>query len=244
MIESFLTQNMITRGETAIGDYLRTSQSDFGNIWKETFSDLLIDFDTMGLKIRQLCERLLLQTSVTKTAAFTGTLSSQDYAQRMRLVIPVSAMTSSKVAIFTLQGTDDNGTTYFDIEMVADDGATGTTHTISAIAIGNESKSYVITRLYEKYRLKLVSMTASTITYSAYMIEEVYTTLHRDITRRKIYETLMGQDRDLYMIKFEEYADKYNSRLAEGRFRVDYSDDNVISEAEGDKHIANIRFGV
>lgn len=241
MIESFLTQNLITRGETAVGDYLRTSQSDFSNIWKEMFADLLIDFDTMDLKIRQLCERLSLQTSVTKTAAFTGTISKQDYAQRMRLVIPVSAITGN--AVFTLQGTDDSGSNYFDIEMVADDGTSGTTHTISAIAIDNDSNSYVITRLYEKYRLKLISI-GTTVTYTAYMIEEVYTTLHRDLTRRKIYETLMGEDRDLYMVKFEEYSDKYKARLAEGRFRVDYSDDGDISEAEGDKHISTIRFGV
>ena len=241
MIESFLTQNMITRGETAIGDYLRTGQSDFSNIWKESFGDLLIDFDTMGLKIRQLCERLSLQTSVTKTAAFNGTLSDQDYAQRMRLVIPVSAITGS--AVFTLQGTDDEGSTYADIQLVADDGSSNTTVTISAVATGNSSNSYVITRLYEKYRLQLISVT-TTVTYSAYMIEEVYTTLHRDLTRRKIYETLMGADRDLYVVKFEEYSNKYNARLSEGRFRVDYSDDGAISEAEGDKHIANIRFGL
>ena len=241
MVESYLTENIIERGETAIGDYLRTGQSDFSDIWKETFADMLLDLDTMDLKIRQLCERLSLQTSVTKTAAFTSSISSQDYAQRMRLVIPVSDITGA--AVFTLQGSDDSGTTYYDITMVADDGTSGTTHTISAAAIGNDANSYVITRLYEKYRLKLISI-ATTITYTAYMIEEIYTTLHRDLTRRKIYETLMGQDRDLYMVKFEEYSDKYKSRLAEGRFRVDYSDDDEISEAEGGKHFANIRFGV
>jgi len=241
MVESFLTQNMITRGETAIGDYLITGQSDFSNIWKETFADMLLDLDTMDLTIRQLCERLSLQTSVTKTAAFTGALSDQDYAQRMRLVISVSVATDD--AVFTLQGTDDSGSNYYDITMVADDGTSGTTHTISTAATGNSANSYAITRLYEKYRLKLISIDTTT-TYEAYMIEEVYTTLHRDLTRRKIYETLMGEDRDLYMVKFEEYSDKYKARLAEGRFRVDYSDDGDISEAEGDKHISTIRFGV
>jgi hypothetical protein len=239
MVESFLTQNLLTRGETAIGDYLRTSQSDYSNIWKETFADLLLDLDTMGLKIRQLCERLSLQTSVTKTAAFNGTISSQDYAQRMRLVIPVSAVTGD--AVFTLQGSDDSGTNYYDIQLVSDDGTAGTTVTISTAATGNSANSYVITRLYEKYRLKLISI-GTTVTYTGYLIEEVYTTLHRDITRRKIYETLMAQDRDLYMIKFEEYAEKYNNRLAEARLRVDYTDDDFISKEEGEKRIANIRF--
>jgi len=239
MVESFLTQNLIVRGETAIGDYLRTSQSDFANIWKETFADLLLDLDTVGLKIRQLCERLSLQTSVTKTAAFNGAISSQDYAQRMRLVIPVSAITGD--AVFTLQGSDDDGTTWTAVTMVADGGTSATTHTISAAATGNSANTYVITRLYEKYRLQLISI-GTTVTYTAYMIEEVYTTLHREMTRRKIYETLMAQDRDVYMIKFEEYANKYKDRLAEARLRVDYTDDGDISREEGEKRIANIRF--
>ena len=172
MVESFLTQNLLTRGETAIGDYLRTGQSDYSNIWKESFADMLLDFDTMDLNIRQLCERLSLQASVTKTAAFTGAISDQDYAQRMRLVIPVSAITGS--AVFTLQGSDDEGSNYEDITMVADDGDSGTTHTISAIATGDRSNSYIITRMYEKYRLKLISI-GTTITYTAYMIENIYT---------------------------------------------------------------------
>ncbi len=241
MIESFLTQNMLVRGETSIADYLETGQSNYGNITKESFADLLLDFDSMGLEIRQLCERLSLQTSATKTAVFNGTKSKQDYAQRMRLVIPVSVVTGS--AIFTLQGTDDEGVTYADIEMISDNGDSGTTKTISAVAIGDDANSFSITRLYEKYRLQLISI-GTTVTYTAYLIEEVYTSLHRDRTRANIYRSLMANEGDIWSGKFEEYELKYNKRLSEGRYRVDYTDDGEISKAEGDKIIRNVRFSL
>ena len=188
MVESFVTQNLLTRGETSIADYLETGQSNYANLWKESFADLLLDLDAKGLKIKQLCERLSLQTSVTKTAAFSGSISSEDFAQRMRLVIPVSVLTGN--AIFTLQGTDDSGTTWADIEMIADDGTSATTHTISAVAIGDDANSYFFTRLYTKYRLKLISI-GTTVTYIGYLIEEVYTSLHRDRTRANIYRSII-----------------------------------------------------
>jgi hypothetical protein len=200
---------------------------------------MLIDFDEKGLKIRQLCERLSLQTSVTKTAAFNGSLSNQDYAQRMRLVIPVSNITGN--AVFTLQGSDDEGSNYYAISLVADDGTESTTQTISATATGNDSNSYLITRLYEKYRVQLISI-GTTVTYSAYMIEEVYTVLHRYRTLANIYRSLMASGDDVYMNKFQDYLEKYERKLADGRFRVDYTDDDTISETEGDRIISNIRF--
>ncbi len=239
MVESFVTQNLLTRGETLIGSYLTTGQSDYGNILKESFADMLLDLDSMGLKIPQLCERLSLQASITKTAAFNGSASSEDFAQRMRLVIPASVVTGS--AVFTLQGTDDNGTTYADIEMISDNGDSGTTKTITTAAIGDDANSYLITKLYKKYRLQLISIT-TTVTYIGYMIEEVYTALHRDRTRANIYRSLMATGDDIWITKFEEYEIKYNKRLADGRFRYDYTDDGVISEAEGEVATNTVRF--
>jgi len=241
MVESFLTQAMITATETSLGDYLITGQSDYSNIWKRSFSDMLLDLDSMDLDTRQLCERLSLQAAVTKTAAFNGAISKEDFAHRMRLVIPVSVATDD--AVFTLQGTDDNGTTWAGIEMVADDGTSATTHTISTAAIGDDSNSYLIMKLYKQYRLQLISIDTTT-TYSAYLIEELYTTLHRDKTIADIYKTVKAASGDNWQEKWEAYELMYQKRLSQGRFRVDYSDDNEISEAEGDKIWPNVRFGL
>ncbi len=241
MIESYLTEELLTKGETAISDYLRTSQTDFKDLRQEAFSDMLLDFDAMGLTIHQLCERLILQDTFTtgKSAAFSGTITDEDFAQRMRLVIPVSTVTS---AVFTLQGTDDNGTNYNDIELISDDNSAATTVTISSIAIGDDANSYLITRLYKQYRLKLIS--ATSVIYTAYMIEDVYTALHRDKTRAFVYRTLMSTEGDIWLEKKTEYDNSYKERLASGRFRVDYTDDSKISKVEGEKIISNIRFSL
>ena len=239
MIESFVDQNMITGVETSIGDYLETGQSDYSNIWKRAFTNILLDFDSMDLDVRQLCERLSLQTSVTKTAAFNGTISDEDFARRMRLVIPVSAVTGD--AVFTLQGTDDGGSNYFDITLISNDGTAGTTVTISSAAIGDSANSYVLTRPYKKYRLQLISI-GTTVTYTGYMIEEVYTSLHLERTIADIYKTVKATAGDNWQDKWEAYELMYRKRLAEGRFRVDYSDDNAISESESEKRSNKIRF--
>jgi len=240
MIETFLTENMVTRGEPALADYLRSGQSDFSSLRFEALTDLITDLIDSGFNVKRLCKRLSLQTSVTKTAAYTGALSDEDYAQRMRLVIDVTDITDN--AVFTLQGTDDDGTNYYDISLIDDSNNSATTKTISAEATGNDANSYIITRPYKKYRLKLVSI-GTTITYSAYMIEEIYTTLHRDKTRSNIYQSLMAEQGDVWEGKYRQYLDKYEQRLSSARFIIDNDDDGTISQAEGDMDIAtNIVF--
>jgi len=243
MIETYLTEQLLTKGETAISDYLRTSQSTFVDLRQEAFSDMLLDFDAMGLTITQLCERLGLQlTEVTKTAAFDSAISDEDFAQRMRLVISVPSISISPAATFTLQGTDNNGTTYNDIELISDDNTAATSVVISAAASGDDANSYLITRLYKKYRLQLTAVLS--VTYTAYMIEDVYTALHRDKARMNIYRTLMSTEDDIWDRKAQLYENLYKDRLATGRFRVDYTDDDKISRTEGERIISNIRFGL
>src|SRR3972149_3882450 len=130
MIESYVTQNMITRGETALGDYLRSSQTDFGNVWREAFSDLMTDLINRNVEIRRLCKRFYLEsTALTKTAPYDGVISDEDFGQRLRLVIPITAITGT--GVFTLQGTDDEGVNYFDISMVSDSGASSVTMSVT-----------------------------------------------------------------------------------------------------------------
>ncbi|KKK61249.1 hypothetical protein LCGC14_3016200, partial [marine sediment metagenome] len=107
--------------------------------------------------------------------------------------------------------------------------------------IGDSSNSYLITKLYKKYRLKLISIGVS-ITYSAYMIEEIYTSLHRDKARANIYRSLTATEGDVWQGKFDEYIERYNSRMSTGKFVIDISDDESISEGEGEVHIQNVRF--
>src|SRR3989304_766403 len=239
MIESYLTQAMVIRGETALGDYLRTGQTDFGNIRKEAFTDLMSDCINRGIDIKRLCKRLYLEsTALTKTAAYDGVISDQDYAQRMRLIIPVTANTGD--AVFTLQGTDDEGVNYFDIALVSDDGTSGTTVTITDNQ--PDDYSYLLTSLYKKYRLKLISI-GTTITYSKpYVIEEIYTTLHREKTRSNIYRSLISDMGDDFKGKYDLYQECYNKLLTEAKMVYDVGDDEEITEDEAKRESQNIVF--
>ena len=243
MIESFLTQNKIVAGETAIGDYLETGQSDYSKIWRESYGEMVQDFIDQGFITRLLCKRLSLQAAVTKTAAFDGAISSRDYAQRVRVVISVSAITGS--AIFTLQGTDDgteDSPTYEDVYLIGDDSASATTKTITTAAIGDNANTYLITRPYKQYRLRLISI-GTTVTYSAYMIEEVYTNLHRDKARAHIYRSLMATQDDVWEEKYTRYRNDYQERLNSGRFYYDADDDDTLEEAESQIDVQNeVRF--
>lgn len=225
---------MVIRGETALGDYLRSSQSDFSKIMEESFTDLQSDLINMNFKVRELCKRLSVQTSVTKTSTFTGTITSQDYAQRRRLVITVTDCDGEFG--FTLQGSDDDGTTYYDVSIVADDSGSSISFTSSG------ESSFLINDLYKKYRLNIISA-GTTITYSAYMIEEIYTSLHRDRTRANIYRSLIRETGDNYENKYNLYENLYKEKLMQGKFIVDYDTDGSISESEGEQHILqDIRF--
>ena len=235
MIESFLTQNMIIRGETAIADYLRTGQSDYGDIRKEAFADLQMDLINRGYALRRLCKRLYIEeTALTKTAAYTGALSDEDFAQRMRLVISVTDKTGT--GGFTLQGTDDEGTNYTDISLISDDETQGTTVIITTTG----TYSYLLTSLYKKYRLKVISA-GTTVTYTSYMIEEVYTHIHREKTRANIYRSLISSSPE-YTDKMNLYLNEYNRLLIEGVKIIDVGDDGDISEGEADQQPLNIIF--
>ena len=76
------------------------------------------------------------------------------------------------------------------------------------------------------------------------MIEEIYTVLHRDKTRANIYRSLKATEDDIWNNKSDSYELMYRDRLATGRLRVDYTDDQEISRTEGEKVISNIRFSV
>ena len=230
MIESYLTSEMVVQGEPALDDYLRSTQTDFDDIKQESFGDLLKDLIDQNLKLKKLCTPLSLNTSVTKTAAFNSTLSDEDFAQRLRLVIKVTAITGD--AVFTLQGTDDAGVNYTSISIVDNDVSSATSHTISAIG----TYSYSLTNLYDKYRLQLISI-GTTITYSAYLIEEAYTTMHREKTRMKIFGSLIANGGDVWESKYKYYEQSYLGMIATTKFTYDSDESGDIGEDEGEGNI-------
>ena len=219
MVETYLTDQLVIKGNPSLDDYRRTDSASFQDVIDECWGDVVSDLIDMGLDVKRIYKKLSLQTSVTKTAAFTGTLSDEDYANRRRLLISVTTLTGT--AVIKLSGTDDS--TYYEIE----------TYTITET--GNYN--YRISKLYKKYRLDLVSV-GTTITYSSDLIEDSFTDLHRDLTRSRIYEDLWSsQNETSYNDKADMYRKRYEQRLNTLKFSYDSDDSGDIVEDEGENKI-------
>lgn len=228
MIKSFLTQEMVIQGEPALDDYLRSDQVNFDDIKLEAFQDMVKDFVDMNLILRRLSVPLAVQASQTLTATADGTITDEDYAQRGRLEIKATAITGT--AIFQLEGTNDGGTVYYPVELVDINGNVSETLTIMATG----TYVYFLNGYYKKYRFNLESA-PTTITYSANLYENIFTILHRDKTRAKIYKSLKAIQGDLWDGKYKEYLDNYERMLTNSKWYYDSDEDEEISESESDK---------
>ena len=230
MIKSFLTSGEVIKGEPALDDYLRANQTDFDDIMDEAFDELSSDLIDQNLEVMKICTPLSLLTSATQIIATNNAISNEDFAQRQRLVIDVTAITGN--AVFTLQGTNDSGTTYTAIKLRDGDGSKSTSMTISATG----EYSYFITHLYKKYRLQLISI-GTTITYSSYAIEDKISRLHRELTRKKVYGSLTANQGDVWEGKYKYYEQSYLGLLASTKFAYDADDSGDISEDEGETNL-------
>ena len=232
MIKSFLTQEMVIQGEPALDDYLRDDQVNFDDIRLEAYEDMVKDFVDMNLNMRKLCIPLSLKTSGAVTEATNGTITDEDYAQRNRLLIDVTALTGT--AVFELQGTNDDGTTYVTIKVINKSG-----QTLSSIPV-TEIGEYVYysTGFYKKFRLNLLSIT-TTVTFSAELYENLFTLIHRLKTRAKVYQSLMALQGDLWEGKFKQYKEDYKEALVSSRFYYDSNDDEEIDSIDAEMESLN-----
>lgn len=220
MVETYLTDSLVIKGNPSLDEYRRTDQPTFEDIMAECWDDVLNDLIDMQMDVKKIYKRLSLQTSVTKTASFTGTLSDEDYAQRRRLLI---SSTQTGTAVFSLYGSDDDGVTNTLVD----------TYTL----IESGSYNFRINMMYKKYRLDLISI-GTTITYTADLVEDCFTDLHRDLTRSRIYEDLYSSSTDpVYKEKAEMMRSRYEQRLNTIKYSYDSDDSGNISEDEADEKI-------
>jgi len=226
MIKSFLTQEMVIQGEPALDDYLRSDQTDFNQLSQEALADMTKDFIDMALTMRRLNVPLSLGSNLTKTASFNGIVTGIDYAQRNRLEIKVTALTG--IVVFKIEGTNDD-TIYNDVFSYDKQG-----DELSVIAITETgSYSYFVTGFFKKYRLNIISI-GTTVTYTANLWENIFTILHRDKTRSKIYGSLKAIEGDIWSGKHKYYQDLYESALTNSRWYYDSNEDDEITGHEGD----------
>ena len=222
MIESFITQEMILKGEPHLDNYLSDSQLSFDDIAEESFSEYLQDVKNQKFDLRKLGKQLSLQTEVSNTSAYTGTWTTEDYVERRRLVINITAQVGN--AVFALQGSDDK-TTIYDVKTDIQTAKAG-------------KYNYIFNNVYKYYRLKLISIVTS-ITYTGYLIETTFDFPIIFLTRAKIYHSLFLRDSsDAFEKKYELYMDKYRNLLTnETNYIYDADDTGDISEDEAEHNI-------
>ena len=229
MIESRITSEDIYKWQSQLIDLIPETQDDWSEQIDEAFKEVVSDIRDMGWNIRKLCKRYSLQTSVTKTDAYNGVITStEDNLQRLRIVIDVTAFDSS--AEFLLQGTDDDGTIW---ETAIE--------SIQITEVGE--KTVLFTRAYKKYRLILASV-VSTITYSAFLIETTFERLHVYKSLEIIYRALNNVQNDVYKEKQQEYMQMYNDRINIIQFAYDEDDDETVSDLEIEDDSQQVTWGV
>lgn len=230
MIETQLTNAMVLAGEPMLASHYKTGVTSYSDMIDEAKRIMIQDIINAKYVVRKLCKRLELQASATKTANFTGSQSTIDYAQRTRLVVVVSAVTASNgTATFTLKGSN------------TEDGAESTYTTVTNLSSTSATTfTTTFSDLYKYYRLDLTLGTATSITYSAYLIEEIYTTLHLYLTRAIVFNQLAGKGEE-FTRKHDLYMVKYYDLIEKGLMVYDSDDDEAIAESETENE-GEVRF--
>lgn len=235
MIESYLTTTDINNREPDLINYYPNGETDWSDALADAWEEVTQDIRDMGWNVRKLCKRYSLQTSVIKTAAFTGAVTSaEDYLQRLRLVVNVTAIATVRTGAsvtFKLEGTNDDGVTYETVNS-----------SISVTTTGNTT--VVFTNCYKKYRLSVTAfITITTITYSAYLVETSFERIHLYKTLEIIYRLLNRLNGDVYSEKEDKYTKMYEDKLNNTRFAYDEDDDEEINESESEENNQDIVVG-
>jgi hypothetical protein len=223
MIESNLVIEDVIKREPSLEDYYSSRQTDWTNQFKDAFTELIEDVRNRNFNIRKLCKRLSLESSVTKTAVFTGTKSSEDLLQRLRVCIEATSKDDGTI-IYDIQGTnDDSDETYT---------------TIKSIEVFNAGKTTsTLDQCYKFYRLNITDLgTSTTVTYSAYLVETSFERLHLYKTLEYIYGSLIALDQDTYTAKRDYYRAEYLDLLNSTNFAYDEDDDGEIEDIEKNRN--------
>lgn len=232
MIESYLTNADILKAEPILGDEYRSGQTTWDDLRYQSFDEMIQDLKNQNLEVRKLCIRLSLQTSDTKTATYDGSTSDQDFLNRERLVIDVTDITGTFT--FAIQGRNDSDDSWSDVK-------TGISVTASTNVLINSSS--LVPKIYKFYRIRITTA-GTTITFSADLVEDTYTNLHRLKCLAKIFLSLITYDPDgVFERKYEKYQELYEIALQNWKFPYDENDDEEIDEDESEENInLNVRF--
>lgn len=225
MVESKITQAILVKDEPAVADFLRTGESDVSTYITQALVQLNQDIKDRGYDLRRIGKRLSLYSSTTKTADATGTKTDEDYIERLRLTVNVTAKSGTS-CYFTLQGTnDDSSETWTTITLDSD------STSLTVTATGDTTQTF--STPYRFYRLNFTLDTMTSLTYSAYLVETTFEEPHKLLSLAKIFNSRRYADTsDIYSQKYHEYLELYYKKLDSMRIYSDDDDDDSISSSE------------
>lgn len=216
MIELLVTSDDVNKRDRYIDEYYETGQNDWSNELLEARKILIRDLKNRDLEIRRLGKQLSLQSEVTKTSTFVGSISGVDRIERLRLVVDVISLSGSFT--FALYGTNNDGADYTLVDTLTID--------------ENKTASKVIDNPFKKYRLDILTA-GNSITYSAYMYETTFDDLlvYKALSIA-YYDLYNGSDNSLFKEKSEYYDMMYVDLLNVTNLPYDEDDSGAIDTDE------------
>lgn len=226
MIETNLQHADLIANEPLLKEHLLDSQVNYQESIDTAYRLMIQDIKNQNLFLRKLCKKLwLVETAATATAAtYTSAASKEDFVERNRWVINVSAL-STAPAVFNLQGCNTISGTYTTIK------------TVQVMEKGvhkflvTEALPNTELEIYKYYKINKADST-STVTFKSYLIEMTYENLHLWRTLALIFETLAVKGEDIFRSKAEKYGEMYQYYLVNNKYYYDANDDGEINEVE------------
>lgn len=224
MVETHINLERLLIYEPSIIDFQREDEIDAESVVSEIIQSckdkLISDIKKRGHDIRRLCKRLYLQASVTKTEAYTGVESDEDYAERLRWVVKVTSITGA--VIFYLEGRNSSSDSY----------------TSLANTVVNKNGTYTLlvnTEDHDPYKFYRVRIGGdfTTVTYESYMVESSFEMAHIYLSLWGFYNRIRYRiSSDVFGQKANEYLKLYEYELDTLRYYYDRNDDGDISSSE------------
>lgn len=228
MLRSFITDEDLKKYHPNLKRQLWTSQSDYSEQIAEALHIVLTDLNN-----RQVNPRLLMipfdllsngttanfATSITLTNSATGTgIQAGTYGDRNYRRLVFNDTNISGTWAITLQGSNDNRT-------FQNAGAS-----LTATDIGEQS--VIFSNQYKYYRYLMDEVANGSISFSAYLVEDIWDKLVIYKTFELIFQDFMKAQNDQFDILAHSYQTRYESELSAVKYLYDSDDNGAITDGE------------
>ena len=228
MLRNFITDEDLKKYHPNLNRQIWTSQSDYAEQIDEAFHIVQTDLNNKEVNVRLLMTPFDLLSS-SLTSAFVTTLAATtsltgdgvqagDEGDRnyKRLVFNATVITGTWS--LQLQGSQDNST-------YEDAGAS-----LTATSIGDQST--IFSNQYKYFRYLLNEDVAGSLSFNAYLVEDVWDRLIIYKAFELIFSDFRKQQNDTWDLLVQAYQRKYDNELSAIKYLYDADDSGAIDDGE------------